>query len=84
MVQVHVNDAPAGIAVDEQMDNVRDLPGATGVVDMATFLGVLARIGYDGPVTPEPFCARLRELPRENAAKLVGESMDTIWQSAGL
>jgi hypothetical protein len=50
VVYVHVNDAPRGVAVDEQLDNVRDLPGATGVIDIAGFLRTLKEIGYDGPV----------------------------------
>ncbi|HID07463.1 MAG TPA: sugar phosphate isomerase/epimerase, partial [Armatimonadetes bacterium] len=32
VVYVHVNDAPAGIPIDEQVDNVRCLPGETGVI----------------------------------------------------
>ena len=55
VVDVHVNDAPAGVEIDDQLDNVRDLPGATGVIDIATFLSALQHIGYDGPVMVEPF-----------------------------
>ena len=55
VVYVHVNDAPAGVPIDEQMDGVRALPGETGVIDIAGFLKALQGIGYDGPVTPEPF-----------------------------
>jgi len=84
VVQVHVNDAPAGVPVDEQKDNVRDLPGATGVIDMAGFLGALAAMGYDGPVTPEPFRPDLRQLPPAEAARRVGASMAGIWKTAGL
>ena len=84
VVQVHVNDAPAGIAIDEQIDSVRDLPGATGVIDIGGFLSFLASVCYDGPVTPEPFCKSLREQPRDEAAKTVGAAMDRIWAVAGL
>jgi len=84
IVQVHVNDAPAGIDVDEQIDNVRDLPGATGVIDIATFLGALRDLDYDGPVTPEPFVAELRQMDRDEAARTIGAAMDTIWDLAGL
>ena len=38
---------------------MRRLPGATGVIDIAGFLQTLREIGYDGPVTPEPFEKRL-------------------------
>ena len=65
VVDVHVNDAPAGVEIDEQLDNVRDLPGATGVIDIATFLSALQHIGYDGPVMVEPFSERVCAMERE-------------------
>jgi sugar phosphate isomerase/epimerase len=55
IVYVHVNDAPRGVPLDEHIDNQRCLPGATGVIDIGGFLRTLEAIGYDGPVTPEPF-----------------------------
>jgi len=84
VVYIHVNDAPAGVAVDEQVDNVRRMPGETGVIDIAGFLGAMAEIGYDGPVTAEPFVPKLRELPREEAARLTSESLDKIFAAAGI
>ena len=33
----------------------RELPGATGVIDLAQFIAALRRLGYDGPVRAEPF-----------------------------
>jgi len=85
VVYVHVNDAPRGTAIDEQLDNIRDLPGATSVIDIAGFLRTLKEIGYDGPVTPEPFKNALKELPNDEARlKLVGKSMDDIFRKAGL
>jgi len=85
VVYVHVNDAPQGIATDEQMDGVRCLPGETGVIDIAGFLQALQAIGYDGPVTPEPFKKELKDLPDDEARlKAVGASMNVIWTRAGL
>jgi sugar phosphate isomerase/epimerase len=84
VVYVHVNDAPPGIPVDEQIDNARRLPGETGVIDIVGFLNVLKEIGYDGPVTPEPFEKTLKELPIEKAARKVGKALDQIWRSVGL
>jgi sugar phosphate isomerase/epimerase len=85
VVYVHVNDAPSDIAVDEQVDSVRCLPAETGVIDIAAFLQALQSIGYDGPVTPEPFKKELKELPDDEARlKTVGASMDKIFQQAGL
>jgi sugar phosphate isomerase/epimerase len=85
VVYVHVNDAPKGIAIDEQIDNVRSLPGETGVIDIAGFLGALRGIGYAGPVVPEPFKKELNDLSSdEERVQVVGESMRDIWQTAGL
>ena len=85
VVYVHVNDAPRGVEVDQQIDNVRDLPGATGVIDIAGFLRTLRQLGYEGPVTPEPFKKDLANLPSDEARlKTVGAAMDVIWRRAGL
>ena len=85
VVYVHVNDAPVGVAVDEQQDGTRALPGETGVIDIAGFLQALKGIGYDGPVTPEPFKKELATLPSDEARlKTVGAAMDVIWQRGGL
>ncbi len=84
VVYVHVNDAPTGIPVDEQIDSVRRLPGETGVIDIVGFLKALDQIGYDGPVTPEPFDKKLSEQPVQNAVSKVGRALDEVWKSAGL
>ena len=84
VVHVHLNDAPAGVPVDEQIDNVRCLPGETGVIDLTGFLHGLRRIGYDGPVAVEPFNQRVRELPADEAARVTAESLRKVWTAAGL
>jgi sugar phosphate isomerase/epimerase len=85
VVYVHVNDAPAGVEIDKQVDNVRGLPGETGVIPIADFLGALQAIGYDGPVTPEPFKKELGDLPSDEARlKKVGAAMDKIFAQARL
>ena len=84
IVHVHVNDAPAGIAVDEQVDNKRAMPGETGVIDIAGFLGALELIGYDGPIMAEPFSQAVRELPPDDAVRVTGESLDKIFAQAGV
>lgn len=84
VVVVHVNDAPVGVAVDDQMDSVRDLPGATGVVDIAGFLQSLQAIGCDAPVIPEPF-VDMKGMPSDTARlERVGAAMNDIWRKAGL
>jgi len=84
VVYVHVNDAPKGVAVDEHIDNQRAMPGETGVIDIGGFLNALKDIGYDGPITAEPFNPELRELPPAEAARRTAESLDNIWKIAGL
>jgi|TARA_Y100000310_G_scaffold345577_1_gene466812 sugar phosphate isomerase/epimerase len=84
VVYVHINDAPAGIETDDQVDNVRALPGETGVIPLAEILRILKEIGYDGPVTPEPFSKKLENLSPEEATRLVSEMLDQVWREAGL
>lgn len=87
VVVVHVNDAPAGIPRDEQIDTVRALPLETGVIDLAGFMRALREIGYDGPVMPEPFSQRLNDLATHDPRAAAGEaarSMQQLWQAAGL
>ena len=75
VVLCHLNDAPAGIPVEQQVDNRRGLPCATGVIDVKTFLGAMIRIGYDGPVLCEPFSQELRQLPPEQVLAAVAAAM---------
>ena len=84
VVNVHVNDAPAGVPVDEQIDNKRCLPGETGVLDIARFLTALDAMGYDGPVTAEPFSAWVNALAPRDALRETSEAMHRAWASAGI
>ncbi len=84
VVYVHVNDAPAGRAVDEQIDQERLLPGASGVIDIVGFLRALDRMGYDGPVAVEPFDAAVRALPPDERVRVAGASLARVWEQAGL
>jgi len=84
VIYVHLNDAPPGIPVDEQIDNVRRLPGETGVINVVGFLRALKEIGYDGPVTPEPFEKKLKEMPIQEAAEKAGKALERVWKSAKL
>lgn len=84
VVCVHINDAPKGIPVDEQVDNVRCLPGETGVIDLVGFLTSLQAIGYDGPVMPEPFSEKLRGMAALEAARSTRDALLKVWTAAGL
>jgi sugar phosphate isomerase/epimerase len=67
VVSVDLNDAPKSIPKEQQRDNERELPVATGVIDVATFVTALSKIGYDGPVRPEPFNKTLNALDNDPA-----------------
>lgn len=67
VVSVDLNDAPGGVAKDQQQDGRRELPCATGVIDVGAFLKALNQIGYDGPVRAEPFNKPLNDLDNEPA-----------------
>jgi len=87
VVVVHVNDAPAGIARDDQIDTVRTLPMETGVIDLVGFMRALQEMNYDGPVVPEPFSQRLNDLASTDppaAAREAARSMDALWRAAEL
>lgn len=84
IVYVHINDAPAGIEIADQNDLVRALPGETGVIPVVEMLKFLNDIGYDGPITPEPFSKKVNEMAPEESARVVMESLDKLWKEAGL
>lgn len=84
VVYVHINDAPVGIDADEQIDNIRCLPAETGVIPLTELMHILTDIGYEGPVTPEPFSKTVNAMEPIDAAKATGASLDKVWASAGL
>ena len=83
LVQVHLNDGVAGVPLDEQEDLIRRLPGESGVVDLASFLNGLRRVGYDGPMTVEPFSERVNAMSPDDAAEATMESLRRIGALAG-
>ncbi len=85
IVNVHVNDAPVGLSFAEYNDHDRRLPMETGVLPLVDFMGKLVELGYDGPVTPEPFSKRVNAIedPLE-AAQLTAGYMTRLWEAAGL
>ena len=84
VVSIDLNDAPVGIPVDQQQDGSREMPGATGVIDIAAFLGALNSIGCDAPARCEPFNAPLRAMPAEQALAATIASLRRVFaRSAG-
>ena len=84
IVHVHVNDAPAGVDVSEQIDNKRALPSETGVIDLVGFLKAVNDAAYDGPVSPEPFSQEVRAMPAEEAVCATHDALNRGWIAAGL
>jgi sugar phosphate isomerase/epimerase len=82
VVLCHLNDAPANVPVGQQVDNRRDLPCATGVIDVKGYLGSLIKIGYDGPLVCEPFSQELPKMPVEQALATVAAAMKKAVQLA--
>ena len=79
VIHVHVNDAPSGISVDQQIDNRRRLPVTTGVIDLKGFINALVKIDYDGPVECEPFDQELRKMEDNTALRKTIESLNRLW-----
>ncbi len=67
VILVDLNDAPKGVPIEDQQDGRRQLPMATGVIDVKPFLKALLAIGYDGPVRAEPFNQTLNDLGNDAA-----------------
>jgi sugar phosphate isomerase/epimerase len=75
IVACDLNDAPAGIPKEKQMDGQRELPLATGVIPVESFLKALQKLGYDGPVRAEPFNKPLNDLENEEACARTADAM---------
>lgn len=75
VVAVDLNDAPQGIEFDRQVDTVRELPLASGVIDIKSFLQALVDIKYDGPIRAEPFNQTLDQMDNEAAAAATAAAM---------
>jgi sugar phosphate isomerase/epimerase len=75
VIAVDLNDAPAGIPKDQQVDNRRELPCATGVIDLAAFLNALNQIGYDGPIRAEPFNQAVNKMSKDDACAAAAASL---------
>jgi sugar phosphate isomerase/epimerase len=67
IIAVDLNDCNAKLALEDQTDTARELPGATGVIDLNSFLQTLNKVGFDGPLRAEPFSATLNQMEDEMA-----------------
>lgn len=82
IVHIHVSDAKAQPAEDVR-DNQRLMPGE-GVIDLMTFFRTLARIGYEGGVSPEPIGRVPPEMSGEDGARLRLETTLKVMKKAGV
>lgn len=76
IVSIDLNDAPVNIPIDQQVDSRRELPCATGVIDLAGFLNTLQELSCDAPARCEPFNSTLRAMTPEYALPVVVASMN--------
>lgn len=83
IVACDLNDAPRDVAVDAQIDSRRELPAATGVIDLRGFLSALVEVGYDGPVRAEPFNRELNALPDEEAVAATAAALRKAFSLIG-
>ncbi len=77
VVTVDLNDAP-DLDLADLRDNRRELPGATGVIDVAGFLDALRAMDYDGPVRPEPFNQALNAMDNDLAAAVASDALHRV------
>jgi len=84
IITADINDARAGFKREEQQDGKRELPLATGVINMKDFLQGLIDIGYDGPVRTEPFNQALNDLENDEALSTNMEAMKKALALIGL
>ena len=83
VIAVDLNDAPAGIPKDQQVDGRRELPCATGVINVGAFLNALNQIGYDGPVRAEPFSQAVRQMTKDDACEAASVSLKKAFALIG-
>ena len=81
IITVDLNDARSDLTRDLQIDGTRELPTATGVIDLEAFLKALVTIGYDGPVRTEPFNQPIRDMEDEKALEF---NMESLKKAMGL
>jgi sugar phosphate isomerase/epimerase len=84
VVHVHINDAPADVALEDLQDQVRELPGTTGAIDIVAFLSTLGALGYDGPVAPEVFSQKLKAMSPDEAATATSRCLYGVLGAAGV
>ncbi|MBR9774721.1 MAG: sugar phosphate isomerase/epimerase [Cytophagales bacterium] len=78
IVVVDINDARKGFSREAQVDLKRELPLATGVINLKAFMEGLVAIGYDGPIRTEPFNQILNDMGNEAALQTNKEAINKV------
>ncbi len=62
----------------------RELPGATGVIDITGMIRKLDALGFEGPVVVEPWNAQIREMNPSDAVRSIKSALDISLKKAGI
>ncbi|MHC4406675.1 MAG: sugar phosphate isomerase/epimerase family protein [Planctomycetota bacterium] len=85
IVAVQLADVPLECPpVAEMTEEMRTLPQSEGGPDLASYVIVLAELGYDGPVTLKPHRNALGGRRRDAIVQAAGGALDRLWRTAGL
>ena len=84
-IHAHLSDIIPGISIDQQMDRNRRMPHLGGIVDNVGFLSTLNEIGYDGPVSAEPFaCEETSALSNDEIAIQTFDILSGLFREANI
>ena len=78
IVSVQVNDGVIGRTADTQIDQERELPGDTGLIDLKRFLNTVKSTGYSGAVSVEPFNKMVNQMDTISKLKRIRASLKKI------
>lgn len=85
VVYVEVNDGlNGGFNRFTSPEFQRELPGATGIIDLTGMLKTLDALGFDGPVVVEPWNEKLRAMPPADAIQKTKVALDRCLKKAGI
>ncbi len=85
IVYVHISDAPQCVPFEEHRDEIREVPGATGVIDLVGFFKCLKDMGYEGPVEPSVVGSKiLAGKTIEEGSRINSLALDELFRKAGI
>jgi sugar phosphate isomerase/epimerase len=84
IVAVELADAPQDAPLEELTEQARLLPAVGGRFDVPAVLSMLAEMGYNGPVSVSPHRSAVHLGRGDSMAKEMAQSLDQVWQAAGL